>query len=326
MLLSRFKEIDICKGIGILTVIWHHSLIKYPVNLLCLPWCQNAWRIDHLFFMQIFFLVAGYLFGFSKRRVYCDVVKSKIKRLLIPYLSFCLVSLALKIAVPQLVNRRVVDVGTYLYDMAFHGGELWFVYVLFLMFMAWPLLLWRSNRTAQLVVIGGLVILNEVLSHDFLNGFLLNGEFVRYSIFFVSGYMLKDVDRSKLADKRGLMVSALLFMGCCIMQIRHWEAFPLMWLLMSVVGCWFVWSLSFQIERISGVSNVLQYLGRNSLPLYWLNGFALVAVRSVAVKLIPDGHSVMLALSIFAGCVLTELLALQAVKHIPVVRHLIGVK
>ena len=31
--MSRLKEIDICKGIGILTVIWHHSLIKYPVNL-----------------------------------------------------------------------------------------------------------------------------------------------------------------------------------------------------------------------------------------------------------------------------------------------------
>lgn len=191
--------------------------------------------------------------------------------------------------------------------------------------MAWPLLLWRSNRTAQLVVIGGLVILNEVLPHDFLNGFLFNGEFVRYSIFFVSGYMLKDVDRSKLADKRGLMVSAPLFLTCCLM-VRSAGTYPLVWVMMSVVGCWFVWSLSFQIERLSGVSNVLQYLGRNSLPLYWLNGFALVAVRSVAVKLIPDGHGVMLALSIFAGCVLTELLALQAVKHIPVVRHLIGVK
>lgn len=32
-----FGEIDVVKGIAILTVIWHHSMIKYPINMLDLP-------------------------------------------------------------------------------------------------------------------------------------------------------------------------------------------------------------------------------------------------------------------------------------------------
>lgn len=42
----HFDEVDICKGIAMLTVLWHHSFIKYPINLLDIPWCNHAMTIN----------------------------------------------------------------------------------------------------------------------------------------------------------------------------------------------------------------------------------------------------------------------------------------
>ena len=56
----RFNEIDIVKGIAMLTVLWHHSFILYPIYMLDIPWCHHAMAINGTFFMNVFFLVSGY--------------------------------------------------------------------------------------------------------------------------------------------------------------------------------------------------------------------------------------------------------------------------
>ena len=43
-----FDEIDVVKGIAILTVLWHHSMIRYPIYMLDIPWCRYA---RHIFFV-----------------------------------------------------------------------------------------------------------------------------------------------------------------------------------------------------------------------------------------------------------------------------------
>ena len=53
-----FSEIDIVKGIAMLTVIWHHSMIVYPINLQALPWCMHAMAINHTYYLIVFFLVS----------------------------------------------------------------------------------------------------------------------------------------------------------------------------------------------------------------------------------------------------------------------------
>lgn len=103
----RFDEIDIVKGIAILFVLWHHSFIKYPIFMLDIPWCKYAMAIHGTFYLNVFFLVSGYLFALSKPRSFVENFKKKASRLLIPYLSYEVINLVVKVAFPQLVNRKV---------------------------------------------------------------------------------------------------------------------------------------------------------------------------------------------------------------------------
>lgn len=120
--MERFNEIDIVKGIAMLTVLWHHSFILYPIYMLDIPWCQHAMDINGTFFMNVFFLVSGYLFAFSKKRSYVNSLKGKLKRLLVPYLSFSAATLGMKIIAPSLVNRKVESIGSYIDKLLLGGG------------------------------------------------------------------------------------------------------------------------------------------------------------------------------------------------------------
>ena len=142
--MQRLVEIDIVKGIAMLTVLWHHSFILYPIYMLDIPWCQHAMDINGTFFMNVFFLVSGYLFAFSRKRSFMENLKGKAKRLLVPYLSFSAATLGLKIIAPSLVNRKVETIGSYI-DKLLLGGELWFVYVLLLIFVIWPWILQHTK-------------------------------------------------------------------------------------------------------------------------------------------------------------------------------------
>lgn len=117
----RFNEIDIVKGIAMLTVLWHHSFILYPIYMLDIPWCQHAMAINGTFFMNVFFLVSGYLFAFSRKRSFVENLNGKMKRLLVPYLSFSAATLGMKLLAPSLVNRKVESFSSYM-DKLLLGG------------------------------------------------------------------------------------------------------------------------------------------------------------------------------------------------------------
>ena len=50
----HFEEIDICKGIAILLVVIYHAFIRYPINLVEVPWCNYIMDVIRSFFMPLF--------------------------------------------------------------------------------------------------------------------------------------------------------------------------------------------------------------------------------------------------------------------------------
>lgn len=75
--------------------------------MLDIPWCKYAMAIHGTFYLNVFFLVFGYLFALSKPRTFAENFKKKACRLLIPYLGYEAINLGVKLAFPQLVNRKV---------------------------------------------------------------------------------------------------------------------------------------------------------------------------------------------------------------------------
>ena len=320
----HFDEIDIVKGIAILFVLWHHSFIKFPIYMLDIPWCKYAMAIHGTFYLNVFFLVSGYLFAHSKPRTFTENFKKKASRLLIPYLSYEVINLGVKMALPQLVNRKVGGQVEYIENMLFKGGELWFVYVLFFIFLIWPPILHRLCKKSLLGVIILLMIASNILPGNFLDGIFLYPRVLSYSVFFLVGYLLKDMNREILKNNRNFTIATVLFVIFCCFLVQTITV-PYIWqYVLAFIGCWFVWALSFQLVKVKSIGPALAFCGKYSLSFYWLNGFALVPARMIVVKLLHVESTPLIAVSIFLMCVVSEVIAIMILKKIPCVRTMVG--
>lgn len=321
-----FDEIDIVKGIAILFVLWHHSFIKFPIYMLDIPWCEYAMAIHGTFYLNVFFLVSGYLFAHSKPRAFKENFKKKASRLLIPYIGYEVINLVSKLAFPYLVNRKVGGgkIIEYIEDMLFKGGELWFVYVLFFIFLIWPPILHKLNKKTLLGIIVLLMVLNNVVPDNLLDGIFLYPSIFAYSVYFLTGYLLKDMHREILQDRRNFQIVTVLFVVFCCLLVQTISV-PFVWgYVLAFIGCWFIWSLSFQLLKVKTIRSALSFCGKYSLSFYWLNGFALVPARMVVVKVLHVQSTPLIAISIFLMCVVSEVIAIRIIKRIPYVRTIVG--
>ena len=321
---THFDEIDIVKGIAILFVLWHHSFIKFPIYMLDIPWCKYAMAIHGTFYLNVFFLVSGYLFAHSKPRTFKENFKKKASRLLVPYLCYEVINLGVKLALPQLVNRKVGGQIEYFEDMLFKGGELWFVYVLFFIFLIWPPILHKLNKKALACVIVLLMVVGNVLPGNLLGGIFLYPKVISYSVFFLIGYLLRNMDRNILKSNRNFGIATVLFVIFCCFLVQTIFV-PYIWqYVLAFIGCWFVWALSFQLLKVKWIAYALSFCGKYSLSFYWLNGFALVPARMIVVKMLHMESSPVIAISIFLMCVVGEVMAIKIIKRVPYVRTMVG--
>lgn len=100
---------------------------------------------------------------------------------------------------------------------------------------------------------------------------------------------------------------------------------PYIWgYVLNFIGCWFVWSLSFQIVSNKVLTKLLSFVGKYSLSFYWLNGFVLVLARTLIVKGLHIENTILIVISIFMLCVVIETVAIIMLKRIPYVRTIVG--
>ncbi|WML41199.1 acyltransferase family protein [Neobacillus sp. OS1-2] len=81
---QRVQWIDACKGVGIFLVIIGHTMID-----------NNLRGQIYAFHMPLFFFISGYLFSIKKYPRFIELLISKCKSLLVPYISFAIISLVL---------------------------------------------------------------------------------------------------------------------------------------------------------------------------------------------------------------------------------------
>lgn len=130
--MKHYREIDILRGIAIIMVFLGHAVIVYPINLENVAWCRGLVAFISTVHMPLFFVVAG--FCFHQKNTYGDMVQKKIQRLLIPYTAFNLMDMCCRLAFSKLVNRPC-GIRESLIKIVLHGGEYWFLYVLFVYFV-----------------------------------------------------------------------------------------------------------------------------------------------------------------------------------------------
>ena len=131
---QRIGEVDILRGIAAILMILGHSFIVYPVDVSQIPWCHWTGHFIYTFHMELFFVLAGAVYYCSN---YKKFMEKKAKRILVPYVFFGIITLLLKAFGGSAING-VESTGEGIIKFLFHGGNYWFLYVLFILFAIYP--------------------------------------------------------------------------------------------------------------------------------------------------------------------------------------------
>lgn len=150
----------------LLVVIGHAWLTRFEDPLR--PGVSGLIRIIYHFHMSLFFCISGFLFWQTKlstNKPWFEIIKDKAYRLLIPYISFTLITLLLKSALPGLMKRQAeLSLDYFMKALIFPYsnplGELWFVAALFLLFIPGRIysLLTKKPSISFLVIVSVIAI------------------------------------------------------------------------------------------------------------------------------------------------------------------------
>lgn len=260
---NRNKTIDVLKGIAIISILLSHAIIYYPVNLHEISWCQCLFNFVSAYGNRLFFVLSGYCYKSIEMEKHRTYFTKKVKRLVIPYFAYNFLDLIPRALLPMFVNRPR-DVGSSLWKILFYGGEYWFLYTLFEIFLIFPfvdLLIKRWVRVAHMIVTGFFVL---IFISPYLPELFLINRFAKYLFFFTFGFVLHG-KLEAMKEKRSRLIAWLSHLKNSAALSRH----------------------SIGVKKYGEkILNMLQSVGTMTLQIYLLNGFLLTPARYTIVALL----------------------------------------
>ncbi len=289
---SRIEWIDIAKGFGILMMVWGHTSHNQLTHCF------------YFFHMPLFVLLSGYVL--NVKSTYSSFLFKKIKSLLFPYAMFFIISFFFEWLYEFLFYKghpimpafgyRAVELIWPTFGAGLAGG-LWFLIALF----------WLS------VVLGGITRLNCSIWIVFAFSVSLNLVVYVYrpklpffvaqgallSPFFTFGYLIRQIDISRLLDNSRLNAFLLIIFGgilavstLCVPRIDYYEiSFNGVWgieMALGLIGSFAVINLCKLLEGHFGtLEYAMIYLGKTSLWILGLHGTFLRYVRVIS-RYLPD--------------------------------------
>lgn len=173
------------QGFSMLLVVLGHVTLTNIFRDESVPLIALMEGVIYSFHMPLFMFTSGWLFFYTcikRNSPYHQVLSRKVKRIVVPFLFFTVVTMFIKIGLSSWVNRPVdmqEIVNTFLLFSSNPLGEMWFLTVLFELMLLYPLYK-ACNRSNKLI---GLLCVSLVLSIIVPDDI----EWYRISLFFEMG-------------------------------------------------------------------------------------------------------------------------------------------
>ena len=285
MEVNRINWIDIAKGMAIIFVVIGHVVASYHnVHLYEDSFLFNfSNQFVYSFHMALFMMLSGILVGKQAKQGRRGGYYSKIIAYGIPYVAFSFVLWSFKMIFSNNVNKTLTFQDLFLipiYPISF----MWFLYALLIMVLVQICIGGHKSQTFKACHVMLALIL--FLIRPYLGDAL---EFIRFNDLVVSDvmknyvYFLLGVYGSQLIlstkQKRPflfIVFGVLLIAGnvAKYLQIGFTQS-SVFKLIIAIVGSYCIMLLS----QILSKSRILEYLGKNSLPIYVLHGICIAVVR-----------------------------------------------
>lgn len=316
---KRYDQIDALKGIAIFLVVLGHSIIVHPINLHDNAICDFIFRWLSSVHMPLFFLVSGFCFSF--RDNYKEYLWKKVKRLVVPYIVFSALDILSRLLLPGLVNGTS-NIKESLYKVLAYGGEYWFLYTLFLIFLIYPMIyrFVKGHIYKYVMIIAALLALYFFLPPISL---LTLKSVIYYLIYFTVGVMLKEFVGNQIFKKNdnkvkvSVLALAVFAVWLGLVKIDAAE----LRIIAAVAG---IVTFYFCIQY-EPVVNLFKRFGKYSLQLYLFNGYLLVISRTIAVSVLGITNPVfIITFNMLIDFVLSYLVIKYICDRIKIVKVLIG--
>lgn len=322
----RHIWIDYAKGIAIMLVVYRHvfeGLKLSGIDMSLYAYLEYANIFFFSFRMPLFFIVSGLFVSASLRKKGLKgYVESRSKTILYPYFLWGFIQLTLQIFFSKYTNGHpTLSSYLHLFYLPREIAQFWYLYALFNVscLYAFSLYILKISPIRNLAIgllffwVSGLCY-REHIQIGFISDIL------HYYIFFSLGDLIHqyilDSKKVKLLGSRKFFYYLIFPFVICqsyflsqnlshnipkYMYVEYYE--PFSFLIISIVGCSFVISSSFILQKI-GAAKWLQYLGRNSLQIYVAHVICFAAIRIMMNKLFHIENVPFLLISgIFAGLV-----------------------
>lgn len=338
------KMLDVAKVIAtILVVVGHITRYNCPdcrfPQMVTSEFLRTLTDFIYSFHMPAFFAISGAVY-FIVKRVYGryndkrKFVRTKVSRLLIPYLFFCVMGFTLFLHIFGFINYQGSLVG----DLArriFGIGDLgwfWFLYALFIIVVFFNYI--HESFLKHKLLYVSLFFCVSTVGVLFKGFWSLPSQIMIHAFYFVLGYCVCEyfIDTKSLnvMGKKKYMFCLLMIFTCCFYIFRivliEIPYLPLITnQILAILGTLSLFSISAWLLRFDlDKYRIYRLLSRNSFGVYLFHSFVIIIIYSLTVDMIVSPYLMGVVSTIIS--ILFSLLMTWMFKLSDTSRRLIGEK
>ncbi len=299
-----YENVDILRGFAILLMVLGHAVAKENVMTDSSSWCQGIYKFIYSFHMPLFFIISG--FCFSRYENYGKFLLHKSRYLLVPYFIFNFITMILQRLLPffTLVENNLQEE---MKQIFFFGGSIWFVYVLFVIMVIFPLLEKLINdRLERAVVFFAVFEIVHITWGDNIGIFCIS-QVTYYLPYFIFGHMIRIVmnnkdNLSQFLEKKYVKISLalmLLIVDFGILYVRkYWGGNYMLKVLAAFIGSAVSYLLISSLRNLK-IRAMLKEFGQYSLQIYLFNGYFISVSRTLVFGVLHIPNTIVLVVANF---------------------------
>lgn len=327
---QRSEMVDLMRGIAAICLIIDHSIISTPINLGTIGWCKKLGDFISIFDLPLFFLVAGYVFSCRAYKMYFF---KKVRRIGLPYLVFAGVSIFFHIFAGALLAGGVAFQQG-IVDLLIHGGEYWFLYTIFIIYLIFPIIASICGKNNYFCT-AGLCILILGASVDVKTDVFLVNRVLQYLPYFYTGWLLRREMKREYVSKAHLYYWPLgVIAFVALLEVNLSSKTYLKAFLMALSFCYAMVGCLYQVNKMlnstsaQGSNYVKDFVlccGQYSLQLYLFNMYLQVLIRIMLCSILGISNAFLI---ITVGSTLNFIVVLPICcileKHGSVLKYVCG--
>lgn len=285
---SRNDSLDVAKGIGILLVVLGHSMSPVIDGHSFIQW---LYMVIYAFHMPLFFFVSGYVAKklVTKPVAKTELLKQRSVRLMVPYCVWAIVYLPMKIVMADHVRFS----GESKWYSFFLGnnpdGQLWFLYVLFVVSVFMILFVTNKNITTFTIMFMIVSMLAPFIPFSIsFTAISLNFSLFQVEFFFLGTLLAVKNNYEKLTSNIYIFIfSIVAFVAYCVLLWINKNEIPIFQTTAAFCATYICLFLCNLIANTKAKTPFVA-LGKKTMEIYMLHGPLLVIGRIVLPKLIPN--------------------------------------